>query len=191
MLHLFGILIFMSLTSSTKVTLSLSAFGALILGIITFLSYVKADSPTSNKESVATPAIQNIQNNNNFSNPLSSSSPQNYQNNASDSNEKLVARNAYLESENAQLRSNIVAWKKHSDEQSQEINRLNKVLIGRQEAIDAIAKLNKDNSEYFKAIQTEGMFTPTAEQKADYRNAIAQNIELIKGYQAQLRPLSN
>lgn len=181
----------MSLTPSTKVKLSLSAFGAILLGIIAFLTYVKADMPTSNKESVATPAIQNIQNNNNFSNPSSSSSPQSYQNHTSNSNEKLGARNAYLESENAQLKSTIVAWKKHSDEQSQEINRLSKVLIGRQEAIDAIAKLNIDNSEYFKAIQTEGMFTPTAEQKADYRNAIAQNIELIKGYQAQLRPLSN
>lgn len=174
----------MSLTPSTKVTLSLSAFGALILGVMTFFSYVKADTPTSKRESVATPAIQNIQNNNNFSNSSSSSFPQNYQNHAS--NEKLEARNAYLESENAQLRSNIVAWKKYSDEQSQEINRLNKVLGSRQEARDAIAKLNKDNSEYFKAIQTEGMFAPTAEQKADYRNAIAQNIELLKGYQAQL-----
>lgn len=176
----------MSLTPSTKVTISFSALGALILGIMTFLSYVKADTPTSNKESLATPAIQNIQNNNNFSNSLSSSFPQNYQNHASNSNEKLEARVAYLESENDQLKNNIAAWKKHSDEQSQELERLNKVILNRQEARDAIAKLNKDNSEYFKAIQTEGMFSPTAEQKADYRNAIAQNIELLKGYQAQL-----
>lgn len=176
----------MSLTPSTKVTLSLSAFGALILGIMTFLSYIKADTPISNRESVATPAIQNIQNNNNFSNSSNSSFPQNYQNHVSNSNEKLEARNVYLESENAQLKNNIAAWKKHSDEQSQEIERLNKVILNRQEARNAITKLNKDNSEYFKALQTEGMFAPTAEQKADYRNAIAQNIELLKGYQAQL-----
>lgn len=194
----------MSLTPSTKVTLSLSAFCALILGIITFLSYVKADSPTSNKESVATPAIQNIQNNNNFSNPLNSTSSQNYQAQMpiSDTNGiQLEYKNSQLEELNTQLKKDIaelvaknIEWQKNSDQQSQEIIRLKEIIDNRKEIHSAIEKLNKENKEYFSRIQTTGgfyAFEPTAEQKIDYRNAIAQNIEMIKGYQVQLKALSN
>jgi len=194
----------MSLTPNTKVTLSLSAFGALIVGIIAVLSYVKADSSSSNKESIATPAIQNIQNNNSFSNPLNSTVSQNYQAQTpiSDSNTtKLEYKNAQLEEQNAQLKNDIsellaknAAWQKYSDQQSQEIIRLQKIIDTRQEIHNAIEKLNKENKEYFSKIQTTGGFhayEPTAEQKIDYRNAIAQNIEVIKGYQGQLKALSN
>lgn len=194
----------MSLTPNTKVTLSLSAFGALIVGIIALLSYVKADSATSNKDSISTPAIQNIQNNNNFSNPLNSTVSQNYQTQIPTSNSnatKLEYKNSQLEEQNLQLKNDIsgllaknTEWQKYSDQQSQEISRLKKIIDSRQEIHNAIEKLNKENKEYFSKIQTTGgfyAFELTAEQKIDYRNAIAQNIEMIKGYQGQLKALSN
>lgn len=90
--------------------------------------------------------------------------------------------------------ANNTAWQKYSDQQSQEISRLKKIIDDRQEIHSAIEKLNKENKEYFSKIQTTGgfyAFEPTVEQKTDYRNAIAQNIEMIKGYQRQLKTLSN
>ena len=194
----------MNLTSNSKITLSLSAFGAIILGIIAILSYVKADTPIASKESSATPSIQNIQNNNNFSNTSSSTSSQEYQDKApisTSNNTRLEYKNTQLEGQNAQLKNDIAellakntAWQKYSDQQSQEISRLKKIIDDRQETHSAIEKLNKENKEYFSKIQTTGgfnAFEPTAEQKIDYRNAIAQNIEMIKGYQGQLKTLSN
>lgn len=195
----------MTLTSNTPVKLTL---GVLVTGFIAIVAYFLAPHLSSNKEEKLSPSIQNIQNNNNFPTPSTPSFSNNFQAHANslelpEKSINVQSQNKYaqLDNENAQLKTKIseltnanVAWQKYSDQQSQEINRLKKAIDSRKEILNEIKILNKKNSDYFDKVQITGGFyvgEPTPEQKADYRNAIAQNLEIIKGYQTQLKALSN
>ncbi|MFW2044170.1 hypothetical protein ACG9ZE_21290 [Acinetobacter sp. ULE_I053] len=141
------------------------------------------------------PAIQNIQNNNfkefpdlNRDNRASQIEAEN--SDLKTVNSSLLKYKNELEAKVASLEADEQQFKNENAHLKQQVTNLENFIRSCETAQKEIRELQKKNDKYLAEIQTVGgymAYAPNAEQKNDFRIAIANNLKLIEGYQSQCK----
>ncbi|MBO3659105.1 hypothetical protein [Acinetobacter haemolyticus] len=194
----------MSLNPNSKVIIPLGLIISFVIGLIYFLFDFTKLSPQQQPSNTSVnspitsninPAIQNIQNNNfkeladlNRDNRASQIEAENRD--LKIVNSSLLKYKNDLEAKVTSLEAGEQQAKNENAYLKQQVTKLDNFIRSCETAQKEIQVLQKTNDKYFAEIQKVGgymTYAPNAEQKNDFRIAIANNLKLIEGYQSQCK----